>query len=126
MKWSITCGKWSERTEIPAKQLVRWLGIGMSKFHDWQGRYGKVNEHNGWCRATGGSKPGRSKAIIGFYVEYPLEGYRRLTFMMLDADVVAVSPASVYRVLEDGGLHRPLESHRTRRRGTGFQQPATA
>jgi hypothetical protein len=25
----------------------------------------------------------------------PLEGYRRLTFKMLDADIVAVSPSSV-------------------------------
>jgi putative transposase len=32
----------------------------------------------------------------------PLEGYRRLTFMMLDADVVAVSPSSVWRVLGQG------------------------
>jgi hypothetical protein len=29
----------------------------------------------------------------------PLEGYRRLTFMTLDADVVPASPSSVYRVL---------------------------
>ncbi len=33
-----------------------------------------------------------------------LEGYRRLAFMMLDSDVVAVSPSSVYRVLRDAGL----------------------
>jgi hypothetical protein len=32
------------------------------------------------------------------HLKNPLEGYRRLTFMMLDADIVAVSPASV-RVL---------------------------
>jgi len=29
------------------------------------------------------------QAIIGFHLKNPLEGYRRLTFMMLDADVVA-------------------------------------
>ena len=34
----------------------------------------------------------------------PLEGYRRLTFMMLDQDVVAVSPSTVYRVLAGAGL----------------------
>ena len=39
-------GKWSGRTELPAKQLVRWIGVGMSKFYDWRQRYGKVNEHN--------------------------------------------------------------------------------
>ena len=27
-----------------------------------------------------------------------MEGYRRLTFMMLDADIVAVSASSVWRV----------------------------
>jgi hypothetical protein len=39
------------------------------------------------------------QAIIGFHLKNPLEGYRRLTFMMLDADIVAVSPSSVWRVL---------------------------
>ena len=32
------------------------------------------------------------QGIIRFSFEYPLEGYRRLAFMMLDRDVVAVSP----------------------------------
>jgi transposase InsO family protein len=52
----------------------------------------------------------------------PLEGYRRLTFMMLDADVVAVSPASVWRVLKQARL---LSRWKTKpsRKGTGFEQP---
>ena len=37
--------------------------------------------------------------IIDFAHQYPLEGYRRLTFMMLDRDLVAVSPSTTYRVL---------------------------
>jgi hypothetical protein len=44
------------------------------------------------------------EAIIEFHLQNPMEGYRRLTFMMLDADVVAVSPASVWRVLKQAGL----------------------
>jgi transposase InsO family protein len=53
---------------------------------------------------------------------FPLEGYRRLTFMMLDADLVACSPASVYRVLKGAGL---LDPHNTKpsAKGTGFVQP---
>ncbi|GMU39049.1 MAG: hypothetical protein AMXMBFR22_32400 [Phycisphaerae bacterium] len=39
----------------------------------------------------------------GVRAAYPLEGYRRLAFMMLDADVVAVSPSSGYRVLKQAG-----------------------
>jgi hypothetical protein len=38
------------------------------------------------------------------HLKNPLEGYRRLTFMMLDADIVAVSPSSVWRVLGQAGL----------------------
>jgi putative transposase len=42
--------------------------------------------------------------------------------MMLDADVVAASPSSVYRVLSDAGL---MNRHNTKPslKGTGFQQP---
>jgi transposase-like protein len=42
--------------------------------------------------------------------------------MMLDADVVAVSPSSVYRVLRDSGL---LNAHNSKPslKGKGFQQP---
>jgi hypothetical protein len=49
----------------------------------------------------------------------PLEGYRRLTFMMLDADIVAVSPASVWRVLSRAGLLRKWK-RRPPKKGTGF------
>jgi putative transposase len=42
--------------------------------------------------------------------------------MMLDADVVAVSPSSVYRVLKDAGL---MQRHNSKPslKGKGFQQP---
>lgn len=52
----------------------------------------------------------------------PLEGYRRLTFMMLDADVVACSPTSVYRVLKAAGLLAGSSPVPTKK-GTGFVQP---
>jgi hypothetical protein len=56
------------------------------------------NEHNGWVPRDFWLE--KWEAIIDFHLQHPLEGYRRLTFMMLDADVVAVSPASVWRVLK--------------------------
>jgi hypothetical protein len=39
-------------------------------------------------------EPEEQQAILDFHAQYPLEGYRRLAFMMLDRDLVAVSPAS--------------------------------
>jgi putative transposase len=61
-------------------------------------------------------------AIINFHLKNPLEGYRRLTFMMLDADVVAVSPSSVWRVLGQAGLLKKW-NQKLSKKGTGFVQP---
>ena len=63
--------------------------------------------------------------IYTFARQYPQEGYRRMTFMMLDADVVACSPASVYRVLKKAGLLAGQTPHVTKK-GTGFVQPLKA
>jgi len=60
--------------------------------------------------------------ICQFARQNPLEGYRRMTFMMIDADVVACSPASVYRVLKKAGLLAGQTPHVTKK-GTGFVQP---
>ena len=62
------------------------------------------------------------KAILDFHAGHSLEGYRRLAFMMLDADVVAVSPSSVYRVLRGAGLMANGFSQPSRK-GKGFEQP---
>ncbi len=100
--------RWSLRTELPASRLVRWLGIGSSKFYGWRTRYGKVNEHNAWVPRDHWLEDWEKQAIVGFHQQCPLEGYRRLAFMMLDRDFVAVSPSSVYRVLSEAGRTFPV------------------
>jgi putative transposase len=62
------------------------------------------------------------RKIIAFAYEHPLDGYRPLTFMMLDADVVAASPTSVWRVLHQAGLLARVNG-KPSRKGTGFVQP---
>ena len=64
-------------------------------------------------------------AIIDFNLKNPLEGYRRLTFMMLDAEIVAVSPTSVWRVLGQAGLLSKWNG-KPSKKGTGFEQPLAA
>jgi putative transposase len=102
--------------------FLLWIGIATSKWHSWKDRYGKVNEHNAWLPRDHWLEDQEKQAIINFHDQHPLEGYRRLTFMMLDADVCACSPASVYRVLKGAGL---LERHNSKpsKKGTGFVQP---
>jgi hypothetical protein len=113
---------WSDRTEMPTGRFIRRLGIASSKFYDWKRRYGKVNEHNGWIPRDFWLEPWEKKAIIAFYLCHPKEGYRRLSFMMLDADLVAVSPSSTYRVLRAAGLLQRWKG-KASQKGTGFQQP---
>jgi putative transposase len=113
---------WSDKTEIPACRFLSWLGIGASKFHDWKHRFGKVNEHNAWVPRDHWLTDDEKERICVFARQNPLEGYRRLTFMMLDADVVACSPASVYRVLKAAGLLAGSSPNITKK-GTGFVQP---
>ena len=114
--------RWSEKTEISAGRFIAWLGVTASKFYDWRERYGRVNEHNGWVPRDFWLEPWEKEAIVSFHLKNPLEGYRRLTFMMLDADVVAVSPASVWRVLKQAGLLSRWKA-KPSRKGTGFEQP---
>ena len=114
--------RWSEKTEISAGQFIEWLHITASKFYDWRERYGKVNEHNGWVPRDFWLEEWEKQAIVEFHDRYPLEGYRRLTFMMLDTDVVAVSPASVWRVLHQAGRLARWKG-KASNRGKGFQQP---
>jgi len=115
---------WSEKTESPKKRWVRWIGISPSKFFDWQKRYGKANEHNGWIPRDHWLEDWEQEKIIKYWVEHGGEGYRRLTYMMLDEDVVAVSASSVYRVLKGAGaFDRWKNSRGSSKKGDGFKQP---
>ena len=113
---------WSQRGEILAIRFIRWLGIAASKFYDWKARYGKVNEHNSWIPRDFWLEDWEKQAIQSFFHEHPDEGYRRLAFMMLDADIVAVSPSSVFRVLSAAGLLRRWNRKKSGK-GTGFVGP---
>jgi len=112
----------SDKAELKTKDIVGWLGVAKGKYYDWRQRYGKANEHNGKIPRDFWLEEWERQAIVDFFDRYPLEGYRRLTFMMLDAGVVAVSPSSVYRVLRGAGRLERWKS-KPSRKGTGFTQP---
>jgi putative transposase len=88
-------------------------------------RFGKSNEHNAWVPRDHWLTDDEIARICTFARQHPLEGYRRMTFMMLDADVVACSPASTYRVLKKAGLLAGTTPNITKK-GTGFVQPLKA
>jgi putative transposase len=114
--------RWADRTGIAVLSFLVWLGLAAGKWHNWRKRYGRANEHNAWVPRDHWLEPEEKQAILDFQARFPHEGYRRLTFMMLDADVAACSPASVYRILKAAGRldrHAPKPSGK----GKGFVQP---
>jgi len=113
---------WSTRAELPLNQLLLWLGIPTSKYYDWRRRYGQQNAHNARLPRRFWLLPHEKQAILDYQLVHPDDGYRRLCFMMLDADVVAVSPSSVYRVLKDAG-RLDSRTYGPSAKGQGFVQP---
>lgn len=81
-----------------------------------------MNEHNGNIPRDHWLAPEEQAAILLFHQQNPLEGYRRLAFMGLDANAFAASPSTVYRVLRGADvLDRRNTSSSTK--GSGFHQP---
>ena len=109
-------------TELPFARLLPWLELCPRKFGRWRGRYGKVNEHNAQVPRDHWLEPWEKEAMISYAIQHPLEGYRSLTFMMLDADVAAVAPATTCRVLKKAGLIGHAKGQPSKK-GTGFIQP---
>ena len=63
-------------TGLPVALLLRWLALCPRKFHRWQDRYGKVNQHNAMIPRDHWIEPHERAAIMDFGRRHPLEGYR--------------------------------------------------
>lgn len=113
---------WTARTGIPAKSLCCWLGIRASKLSVWRTRTGIPNAHAPFVPREDCLTDDEVKAIVDFYQGHPFDGYRRCTYMMMDADVAVASPSTVYSVLRRAGVMRPRRARRGCK-GTGFRQP---
>ncbi len=118
-------GYWRAKADIPAYRLVKWIGISASKYFNWKSRYGKVNEHNNLIPRDHWLLAAERQAIVDYYLKHQSDGYRRVTYMMMDEDIVAVSASSVYRVLSRAGVLRKWDRKPTKK-GTGFNQPSRA
>ena len=116
-------GYYSSLTGLAVTRLIDLIGIGRDRFYLWRRRYGRDNYHNAPIPRDFWLEDWERQAIIAFHFDHPLEGYRRLTYMMLDADVVAVSPSSTYRVLKQADLIDP-SNNKESKKGTGFKQPS--
>ena len=99
-----------------------WGSCGSDGCLLWPSRYGLHNRHNGQTPREHWLTPAEHDAILHDRHAHAPEGYRRMAFTMLDTDVVAVSPATVYRVLKAAGVLQRWNGKASRKE-TGFVQP---
>jgi len=96
--------------------------LSRGKYYAWQQRLGVLNQHNGNIPKATWRLDWEKSAMIQYAKTHEEEGYRRLCYRMMDEDVVAASPSSVYRVLKQEGL-LPKFTGKPSKKGTGFVQP---
>lgn len=102
--------------------MLIWLSLSTGKYYDWKRRKYQKNQHNGIIPKSHWILPYEREAIVEYRYLHMEKGYRRLCYMMLDEDIAAVSPSTVYRVLKESGLLATKWRHE-RTKGAGFDQP---
>jgi len=115
----------STRTALPVRPMLQQLGIARAKFARWTTHYGAVPTPHGPIPREHWLTQAERDRILAGHAAHPLDGYRALTYRLLDAGDVAVSPTSVYRVLKAAGV-LDRWTRTPSKKGTGFEQPAQA
>ena len=99
------------------------IGISSSKYYSWKNRLEQPNHHNGVIPKKHWILNWEREAIISYAQNNTSEGYRRLTYMMIDDNIAAVSPSTTYRVLKTAGLLNKWNKFKKSPKGNGFIQP---
>jgi len=93
------------RSGWPVKRTLRALDIAPSTFFAWSGAASLAPSYRP-PRNLFEPLPAEKARLCEYALAHPADGYRRLTWMMLDEGIVALSEASVYRILREAGLNR--------------------
>jgi putative transposase len=108
---------------VPFSTLLKAAGLSWARYHDWQKRFGQPNKHNNDTPREHWLEEWEKQAIIDYKKDHMTTGYRQLTYLMLDNDIVAVSPATTYRILRLAGLTNLWNNKTLDGKRKGFVQP---
>jgi transposase InsO family protein len=114
----------STKVDFSVNRILVFMDFEPGKYYEWKKRYGKINLHNSYIPRDYWITKEETQAIMDYHIQHPFDGYRRLTYMMIDENIVAVSPSTVYRVLKRSGLMDKF-SGQPSKKGTGFNQPSS-
>lgn len=117
-----------KRTGLPLAILLSGAGVSKRTWADWQKRKNDKTLHNGQIPKAHWLLPEETEAIVHYAehrIDKKLQGYRRLTWMMIDENIVYASPSSVYRVLKEHNLLNMWAKTNDTAKKKGFDQPLT-
>ncbi len=91
------------------KAILDHLGLPLSTYYRWRHRRatGSLTDRTSSSqRRTWPPIPQEIAAVHSYALEYPQIGYKRLTWQMIDDDVVYLKPYQIYGILKERGLLR--------------------
>lgn len=95
-----------ERTGWTVRRILHHLGLSKARYRDWTKRAvaDALTDRRPVAPLRDGILPEEKQAVLTYALAHPKDGYRRLTWQMIDADVAYLSESSVYRILHDANL----------------------
>lgn len=104
-----------ELTSIKTQMILKHLTLNRSTYHNWRNRQseGRLCDIKPVGRNPAQILACEEQAIVDYYLTHQEQGYRRITFMMIDEDIVYVSPSTVYRCLKRHGLLMRWSAYRS-------------
>jgi transposase InsO family protein len=101
-----TVARAREQSDQPLNWILAELGLTRSVYYDWLGRgkEGGLEDHVVVPRSPLAALPEEIEATVAYAKALPRDGYRRLAWMMVDEDIVYLSPSTVYRILDKHDL----------------------
>jgi len=90
------------RSQVGLEWVLKQLGLARALYYRWRQRQaqGQLEDQKPEAADLYQALPEEEAAVKQFALEYPRDGYRRLAWMMVDANVAHLSPSSVYRILD--------------------------
>ena len=87
------------RSHIKLDWVLNQLGIASITYYHWRKKEaaGDLEDKPSIAPNLDTVLPWEEEAVVNYALEHTKEGYRRLSYMMPDDDVVYLSPSSVYR-----------------------------
>lgn len=94
------------RTGWTIRRILKHLGLTPARYREWVKRDAREALADRPPIGPGYDRilPTEREAVVRYALAHPKEGYRRLAWQMVDADIAYLSPSTVYRILHDADL----------------------